>query len=135
MPVVKCEGLSDYKLPEPLDRNWYDLIIQNANSINEDRFAVNLMVTDGPTQGDESDPTGRKFGAFFTNGGYENHKDKGEYAKRLLVEFLLAVGIDYETDEFELDDLIDREFVGYVKPKPDNDGVIRENLTMSKPKE
>lgn len=135
MPTIRVEGLSSYKVPEPLNNGWYDAVVSNANPVNDERFAVNFMVTDGQTQADESDPQGRKFSAFFTIAGYENHKDRGEFAKRMLVEFLQAVGIDYENDEFELDDLVDREVVVYVKSKPNQDGIITENAVMFKPKE
>lgn len=135
MPTIRVEGLSNYKVPDPLDNGWYECVINNANPVNEERFAVNFVVTDGQTQADESDPQGRKFSGFFTIAGYENHKDGGEFAKRMLVEFLQAVGIDYENDEFELDDLVDREVMAYVKSKPNQDGVVQENATMFKSKE
>jgi len=127
MSTVKVSGLSSYKEPEPLMKAWYTCVITEARAVNEGRFAVNYMVTDGPTQPDGEDPAGRKFSDFFTTSGYENHKDKGKFATAQLARFLAACGVDVSEDEFELEELADKEISVFVKAKPDLDGFMREN--------
>jgi len=132
MSTVKVAGLSSFKEPEPLMKGWYTCVITEARPINEDRFAVNYMITEGPVQPDGEDPSGRKFSDFFTTGGYENHKDKGQFAIGQLARFVKACAIDVSEDTFELEDLANVELLVYVKSKPDQDGIMRENGILYK---
>ena len=135
MAVVKVSGVKGYKPPEPLNNSFYDFSISEAKISGDYRLQVMLMVTDGPEQSDGSDPNGRKIVQFFATGGWENDKDGGDFRKGRLVKFLAAVGIEHDPDEeleFDTDDLMDQDFSGKIKVKPDLDGVPREEVIIFK---
>ena len=135
MAVVKVSGVKGYKPPEPLNNSFYDFSITDAKMSGDYRLQVTLLVTDGPEQSDGSDPNGRKIVLFLATGGWENDKDGGDYRKSRTIDFLASIGIEHDPDEeleFDTDDLIDKDFSGKTKIKPDLDGVLRVDIIIFK---
>lgn len=130
--MIHAAGLHDFKPQGPLNPDWYRLRIQNAKAAGENVMVVRFMVTDGPTQDDDSDPQGKTFSGFFITGGYDRHKDGGEFARGSLRSLLDAARVEVdEDDNFEEEELIDQEVNGFVTAGVDNrTGQPREQVNL-----
>ena len=136
MAKVSVAGIADFVEDQPLDKSPYRFQIYDAKQIELNdklKLQINLVCTEGPTQADGSEPEGRKLVDFHPLSGYENMKDGGKFCKGRLVSLLKAAGIDYSSDEFDFDELIDSEVIGIVKIQKDLDGEPREQISKYKP--
>lgn len=120
MPRVQASGMTDFTPELPLDSAWYVGRIVAAEA-KEFAGALKLMlqivVEDGPTQSNDTEPLGRRVMDFIQLSGYEKFKDGGKFMKQK--RFRLAKATDYDElleGTFDTDEVVDKVIEFHAKP-------------------
>lgn len=120
MPRVQATSVENFTPELPLDSAWYrgDIIGAEAKEFaGALKLMVQVLVTDGPTQSDDTEPTGRRVMDFIQLTGYDKFKDGGKFVKQKRFRLAKATGVeDLLTGDFDTDDLIGTSIEFHAKP-------------------
>ena len=133
---VSVSNLSEYRPEEPLEKAWYTVSVVNAQiaatRTGRNQLVLDMVVEEGPTQSDGSEPVGRQVRDYILL-STDGMQPKGvELTLARLHDVLEAFGVTLKGDEFDTDDFINQSALVLIKAKPDNDGIMRANIIKYK---
>jgi len=124
MARVMIPNLSEYERQGALDAGLYEVMCASAeDTISQQKgtrgLSLDLVVVNGPTQADGSEPMGRHIfqTLWYPHSGM---KDGGKFAGVMLREACECFGVRYDNTGFDNEEFLDRQ--GTIKTKIDNSG-------------
>lgn len=134
---VSATGIGSYQPEEPLEKAWYTVSVSKAELAStrsgRSQLVLDLVIEDGPTQSDGSEPTGRQLRDYILLSTDGMQPTGVRLTMEKLHNTLEGFEIPLKGDEFEVDDFLNASALALIKAKPDNDGVLRANVQRYKP--